>query len=326
MTKKASPLKTLLSREWLGYLAFLVVFAVACGLLSQWQFSRREEAARQNDAIAANWEASPVDLQTVLPDSSSPLDATDTYQPVHIMGTYVQEGVLYVRNRVHDGQPGFEQLVPLRTDTGELFLVDRGWIASDSSGTSPENPPTPPVGDVDVIARLDAAESSLDRSSPAGQVASISLDDVSTALESEGVEGTLYSGAYGLVASETPSSATGALADPPTLDEGMHLSYAIQWIAFAVLAAVGFVYAFRTTRRHEREDAEETGTLESCDTGAGWSDRRADAQRTRYPGGRARPRRIDEDEAAEDAVLDALEKTPAMSRRTMRRGTDVTQD
>ena len=33
-----------LSRRWLGYLALVVVFAIACTLLSLWQIARRDEA------------------------------------------------------------------------------------------------------------------------------------------------------------------------------------------------------------------------------------------------------------------------------------------
>lgn len=34
----------LYSRRWLGYYAMLLIFAIGCVLLSNWQFSRREEA------------------------------------------------------------------------------------------------------------------------------------------------------------------------------------------------------------------------------------------------------------------------------------------
>ena len=33
-----------LNRRWAGYLAVAVVFAIACVLLSHWQFARRDEA------------------------------------------------------------------------------------------------------------------------------------------------------------------------------------------------------------------------------------------------------------------------------------------
>ena len=54
--------KTLFSRRWLGYLAFAVAFAIACGFLSSWQLNRGNEAAAANRLIEANFHAPPVPL------------------------------------------------------------------------------------------------------------------------------------------------------------------------------------------------------------------------------------------------------------------------
>ena len=35
----------------------------------------------------------------------------------------------------------------------------------------------------------------------------------------------------------------------PSLDEGPHLSYAVQWFLFSVLVAIGWVLAVRRSRR-----------------------------------------------------------------------------
>ena len=40
--------RILLSRRWLGYLAFAVAFAIACAFLSSWQLSRGKEAVAES--------------------------------------------------------------------------------------------------------------------------------------------------------------------------------------------------------------------------------------------------------------------------------------
>ena len=64
------------------------------------------------------------------------------------------------------------------------------------------------------------------------------------------VGGSVYTGAYGLLATETPAAAdTPAPAIKPTPDEGPHLSYAVQWIVFALFGFFGLGYALRQEYR-----------------------------------------------------------------------------
>ena len=289
-------LRFLLSKEWVGYFAFLIVFAIVCVLLSNWQFARREEAATRNASIEANWDAAPVALADVVSANESVTDAT-RYRPVRLSGEYLTRDALLVRNRTYNGQAGFEQIVPFRDHTsGLIVIVSRGWITTGDQGNPPDAIPQPPTGTVAVVARLNAGEQSLGRSSPSGQIASISLSDIATILAADSVAGTLYQGGYAQLVSETPAAAsTLALASKPTFDEGMHLSYAFQWIAFAVLGVFGFVYALRTTRRQLREDA----ATEQSDGEPGSSTDYGLAKKL----GRRRPTDLDAD--YEDSVLES---------------------
>jgi cytochrome oxidase assembly protein ShyY1 len=116
-----------------------------------------------------------------------------------------------------------------------------------SSIEAPDAVPAPPVGDVTIVARLKPGEPELPgRSAPEGQLATIHLPSVA-ALTGEQT----YTAAYGLLASEEPAPADArpAPALKPRADEGPHLSYALQWIAFGVLAFVALFWAFRRERR-----------------------------------------------------------------------------
>ena len=64
-----------------------------------------------------------------------------------------------------------------------------------------------------------------------------------------------------LLQGQWPSQTSG-LPEPaslPELDEGPHLSYAIQWFAFAGIAVVGYVLLFQRDRRARERHAPEEG-------------------------------------------------------------------
>jgi cytochrome oxidase assembly protein ShyY1 len=266
-------------RRWGAYLALTIVFAVVCGLLSWWQWSRRAETVAEIDKVSANYDQTPVPVDELLPD----LDAWDEaveWRPVALHGSYLADEQVLARNRPRDGAPGFEVLTPLLLDDGTVFVVDRGWLPTGSAQDAPDDVPAPPAGDVDVVARLKAGEPTLlGRTAPEGQLATIHLESMA-----ELVGEPSYTGAYGLLASEDPAVADmPAPTVKPEADEGPHLSYALQWIAFGILAFVGLLWAFRRERRFAALPAEEQAAARANDRAA-------------------RSRSADSDE--EDALLD----------------------
>ena len=77
-------------------------------------------------------------------------------------------------------------------------------------------------------------------------MSTINLDTVSQL-----VSGDVYTGAYGLLESESPApvDVRPAPAIKPDSDEGPHLSYAFQWLVFALFGFFGLGYALRTEYR-----------------------------------------------------------------------------
>ncbi len=258
-------------RRWGGYLALTVAVALACALLSWWQWARRAEAVAEIERIERNFDAPAVPLTDLLGAlEAAPADAE--WRPVTLSGEYLAEESLLVRNRPRDGEVGFEQVVPLRLDDGTTFVVDRGWVPGGATPEAPDEVPAIPAGRVTVEVRLKPGEPDIPgRSAPEGQLATVRLPDVAERLGSP-----TYTGMYGLLVAEQPAGETGRLAVRPVEDEGPHLSYALQWIAFGILAFVGLFWAVRRERRIARG-------LES-------------------PGPK---RRRDRDSDAEDALLDA---------------------
>ncbi|WP_298866988.1 SURF1 family protein [uncultured Microbacterium sp.] len=238
--------------RWTGYLAVAIVFAIACAFLSNWQFSRNEQKATEIALVQRNYHAKPIPLdEAVKPDGT--MDASREWHPVQLRGQYLADQQVLARNRPHGGTSAFEVLVPFRTTDGRVLLIDRGWVPP-AEDSSPSTVAAPPSGEVTVVARIQPGEPlpASGRSAPQGQVPTINLPLIASQVNPD-----LITGAYGLLASETPAPDTSLGGfDVPTEDPGPHLSYAIQWILFAVM---GFIFIFYVIRTEIIKAKEESG-------------------------------------------------------------------
>jgi cytochrome oxidase assembly protein ShyY1 len=220
-----------------------VVFAIACVLLSRWQFGRNEETVTANRLVTHNYNTAAV-APSMLLSTKSAWVAKYEWRTVVLTGEYVPSKQLLARDRVLGNNPGFEVLTPFRESNGDIFIVDRGWVPIGTKHTAPDFVPAPPSGPARVTARLQQSETVLPgRVAPSGQISEINL---ATVAHMEGLTD-VYTGAYGLLASETPKPPGGRpiAAAKPTLDPGPFLSYAFQWILFALAGFGGLAWALR---------------------------------------------------------------------------------
>lgn len=287
--------------RWAGYVAIAIVFAIVCAFLSNWQFTRNAERSSQLALIAANYDAAPVPLGQVI-GADGAFRPGDQWRPVSLTGQYLTDHTLLARNRAHGGTSAFEVLVPFRTVDGAVFLVDRGWLPPGSSQPEPDAIPTPPAGQVQVIARLKPGEPlpNSGRSAPDGQVPTINLPLIAETT----AQPALITSAYGLLVSEQPSPAeTPNALESPSDDPGPYLSYAIQWILFALMGFVFIWYMIRTEIRHRREDAEDAAAERAGETPTPDDEEASPAARRRR---QREARRPDRDMQEEDALLDEL--------------------
>lgn len=276
--------------RWTAYVAVAIVFAIACAFLSNWQFSRNAERSEQLALVEANYDATPVPLAEVIAPGGA-FDPADEWAPVVLEGSYLADEQLLVRNRAHGGTAAYEVLVPFRTVDGRVVIIDRGWVPPGEQQNLPDAVPAPPEGDVQVIARLRPGEPlpASGRSAPEGQVPTINLPTVQAAV-APSVAAELELEAYGIMVSEDPAPATRPAAlGSPSEDPGPHLSYAIQWILFALMGFVFIGYVIRTERAHRREEAEDAAARLAGET----------------PRTRPAARRRDADADAEDALIDS---------------------
>jgi cytochrome oxidase assembly protein ShyY1 len=229
-----------LLREWVWLRALLLVilFAVACTFLGRWQWGRHVTVSAAAARLAANYDSAPDPLVQLLPTPDTALPSALEWHRADVSGTYLADRTVVIRNRSIDGNNnGYEVVVPLRTASGAVLLIDRGWVPGGMTGAGPASVPAPPTGQVDVVARLRLSEPASDKKVPPGQAMSINVAQLSADL------GAPTYRAYAILDQESPRPATAPQTLPePSIDLGLHLAYAYQWWVFAVLGFVMLGY------------------------------------------------------------------------------------
>jgi cytochrome oxidase assembly protein ShyY1 len=250
-----------ISRRWFGYLAFAIIFAIACACLASWQVARGKQAAAANALVSHNFYSDPVPLADALPGLGY-FKADQEWKRVTVTGEFVQADQLLVRNRATSKGQGFEVLTPMRLADGSIFIVDRGWVGAGQGG-QPEAFPAAEHGQVTAVVRLKPSEPALaGQHAQGGQIPTVQLSLVKRLIGADAV----YTAAYGLLDTETPQPAQRlerVVASPPTADEGLHWSYTIQWIIFALIGFFGLGYAVRQEYKRRNEDDPEVAAKEA---------------------------------------------------------------
>lgn len=227
-------------KRWLVWALLVSVFAVACFFLSQWQFSRRAEAVAKIQSVAANYDQSPVALDQVA--QINYFDVKNEWRPVTLQGAFLPDKAVLVRNRPYNGSPGFLQVVPFKLTSGEVVAVETGWLPTGSDNDAPTAIPLPPVEPQEIIGRVRPAEPTFNRDAPDGQLATV---NVSALVTKEHLAGAVYIASYVRLADSYSNAEFPKVLPKPELDEGNHLSYALQWILFALMAFAALVWAIR---------------------------------------------------------------------------------
>jgi cytochrome oxidase assembly protein ShyY1 len=233
-------------KRWINWIALVVVFTVACGFLANWQLSRREAKLASINLVTGNYKDPIVAVDDMLDGGKFNLPES-TWRRVSLVGYYQAEEMLLVRNRPNNGQPGFEQLVPFTTLSGKSFLISRGWIPTGSNQDLPDIIPAIPSETVTVVGRILPSEPVLERGAPQGQIASIN-----PALASQITDvPTVTNGYLRLVTEESKYPKDLTKMPSPSIEEGNNLSYALQWVLFALMAMSALFWRIRRDRELE---------------------------------------------------------------------------
>jgi surfeit locus 1 family protein len=216
--------------------ATLVVTVVAVAALAvalgRWQL-RRLHARRASNTILLSARAKP---PLRLPDDLRRGIAIDSGRRVEARGHFDTSGEVVIRGRVQDDAPGVQIVTPfvLDSDAGVLWVM-RGFVRSADAVTPPERLP-PPVGGPAVVTGLALATPiTTDSGQPLLHDGTMTWRRLDRDVLARRRPGSLP--IYLLLAGDSGGPGRLAIVPPPELNDGPHLSYAIQWfgIALAVL-------------------------------------------------------------------------------------------
>ena len=259
--KSNAPRPSPLRGKWLP-LTILIVLLIALFLrLGTWQLQRRAERLAANAAMIARMEQPALTVTGELLDPESANLRRATARGVF---DFSQEMIL--RNRTWNDYPGVHVLTPLRfAGSDTAILVDRGWIPYESSAAEKRKEFQNAAGEVEVYGVLRVSQERRGSFSPQDPIPSpekrvdawhrVDLPKIRQQLP--------YPLQTVYLEEDVRPGETPRLFPKPqpqiSLDEGSHLLYAIQWFAFAVIAAVGYAALYRQRTRDEgRTNGEQT--------------------------------------------------------------------
>lgn len=206
-----------------------ILFIALTAWLGRWQAHRAEEKLQRQALYEARMAERPVELTGAV-GSADPL----LFRRVRAAGRWIAERQVFVDNRVHEGQAGFEVVTPLRlAGRDEALLVNRGWIARSADYPRPPRVPVP-EGEVVVTGLATLPPARFLELSPQAITGSVFQN-----LSIERFHA--WSGLAVLpvvVLSDPPGAGLAAVSEVPDAGVAKHREYEFTWFALAATAAV----------------------------------------------------------------------------------------
>lgn len=236
--------------RWIAAILGFLLLAATMVRLGFWQLDRLHVRQDRNAAISAASTAQPRPAGDYIPaDPGSKPDPADEWRKVSVTGTYDASQTILIRQRSFDDGVGFEIVVPLHADDGATYLINRGYVLGGASAADAPPVPAAPSGTVTVVGSVKTpyrADEAATRVEQVGDYRSVRALDATVLSDELGVP---LAGGYIAASDEQPASGIAVeeidRIPLPELDDGPHLSYAVQWWLFAAMTLGGFAYLVR---------------------------------------------------------------------------------
>jgi surfeit locus 1 family protein len=236
------------------FFALSLAAALVCWRLGIWQLHRLGQREARNRATREARALPPISLDNPA-ETKARAPGPPTDRRIRVTGRYDHAGDLVLREQSVEGVPAVKVVTPLRPLVGEsAVLVIRGYVPSpDAMTVQLDSLQEPGIHVIQGYAV--PVDSYPDRGNPVERNGVLSLRRLDLSLLRQRFPFPLRSFAI----AQLPDSSLPALprrVTPGPLDNGPHLSYAIQWFSFGVIALVGgAIVAFgKGGRMGRRED------------------------------------------------------------------------
>jgi surfeit locus 1 family protein len=215
---------------------------VSCGV---WQLDRRDQRRALNDGIRRQLALPPIAITELLSDSVAP------NRRAVVSGTPDLANEIVVTGRSLSGSPGVYILTPVRLAARDTaILVNRGWVYSPDAASVDLNRWRESRRTFNGFTQRLSNRASTGGSARGRAVRQLSHPAVARLLPYPVHD--LY-----LVAQDSAAGdSVPVRLEPPVLSDGPHLSYAIQWFAFAAIALIGTAVVVHRARHAERAGAQ----------------------------------------------------------------------
>ena len=219
--------------------AVFAIFFASFSALGVWQLQR----ANEKRGIEARINARSVAPAMMLEGALNRIPDEVEYQNVKVTGEFLPLGQLLIDNIIRKSKPGYDVMSALKiAGTEQILLVNRGWVAQGRSRDDlPEVELPEGLQTLEGIVRTPSALPFVDASmTPLSMQAPFSLW-LYADLEKYRSESGLQLLPFSML--QKNDNGDGLLRDWPAYRAkvAMHIGYAIQWFAFAIIVSIIFI-------------------------------------------------------------------------------------
>ncbi len=218
---------------WLFSHVFAATVIISCGFLSLWQFDRLDERQEQNAVIQQRALGEPKTFAQALKEADS------NYQYVALDAVFLDEDFARVVNRSQNGVAGEHVVATAEISDGTIVLVSRGFIPLNTADQALE---AVPGGEVTLTGWLRATVTKetfgAQDNGVSKEVPRLDVDALKKRLPAAQAEVVAPQWLQLETLNGMQPQGLPDVVPLPTLSEGSHFSYAVQWIIFGLLGVL----------------------------------------------------------------------------------------
>jgi len=257
--------------RWILSHLLVLLLVITMINLGFWQLRRLHERRSYNASVRANESQVPQRVGDVLHVGDPVSVGHDlNFRRVTATGTYDTSNEIIVRSRTLNSTPGVWALTPLRLADGSAVIVLRGFLPSQGTLERVPADAEPPAGEVSITGLVQETQTAglFEHPDPAeGHLDTMARVDV--ARIGNQLPYPILPAYVQLQTQQPPQSGPQPTVLPePVLDDGPHLSYAIQWFIFTTIAIVGYPLILRRKARDKEKEKDDDDEPEDIDRDA----------------------------------------------------------
>ena len=248
------------SKKWI-LVTILIALSMALFVwLGFWQLDRLEQKRTYNTTMAERWRQEPFDLNAEqLPQSLDNLE----FRRITADGYFDYASQIILKSQIYYDAPGIALVTPFVFADGRAVLVARGWVPADQASPQAiaqlEEPAGAPV--IGLIKPSQAPPNGQPSTPPATPQSEWFRIDI-PAIQAQMPYALEPAWIQQLPETGRPIDKLPIREEPMALDEGNHMSYAVQWFSFALIAGFGYImfvrYRERLASRPQLDNAQVT--------------------------------------------------------------------